>query len=190
MHLFLSQLPMKPDKSCTARFNSQVSVKIWDSHQWIRKGLLMEHDLFWLPIWLKHEFCHQALPWNEDTAPSHSESVFCFQFKCHSGLFAQAETDRPFFGDSDSRGREPGEGRPPEPGPHLREGERHGSHQYSEDPNAASELLHGEDWLLLQPVRRQLASFPRKQCFCLAFLSPLGEDVYKQYSRLEPSCRK
>lgn len=67
------------------------------------------------------------------------------QFKCHSGLFTQAETDRSVLSDSDSRGGEPGESRSPESCPHLGEREGSGSKQHTENSNTPGELLHGED---------------------------------------------
>lgn len=67
------------------------------------------------------------------------------QFKCHSGLFTQAETDRSVLSDSDSRGGEPGESRSSESCPHLSERERSGSKQHTENSNTPGKLLHGED---------------------------------------------
>ncbi|XP_044631953.1 ATP-dependent RNA helicase DDX55 isoform X3 [Equus asinus] len=46
----------------------------------------------------------------------------------------------------DAGSGEPGESRPPEPCPHLREGEGPGRQQHPEDPLPPGELLHGEPW--------------------------------------------
>lgn len=65
------------------------------------------------------------------------------QFKCYSGLLAQAETDGSVLGNSDSGGGEPGESRSPESRPHLGEGEGSGCEPHAEDSHAPAELLHG-----------------------------------------------
>lgn len=70
-------------------------------------------------------------------------ACFYLQFKCHSGLFTQAEADRSVLSHSDSRGGEPGESRAPESCPHLGEREGSGSNQHTENSNTPGELLYG-----------------------------------------------
>lgn len=70
-------------------------------------------------------------------------ACFYLQFKCHSGLFTQAEADGSVLSHSDSGSGEPGESRAPESCPHLSEREGSGSNQHTENSNAPGELLHG-----------------------------------------------
>ena len=68
----------------------------------------------------------------------------CFQSEHHPGLPAQTETNRPVFSHSDAGAGEAGEGRPQEPGPHHREGERRSCHRRPENTFQTLQLLHGE----------------------------------------------
>lgn len=55
-----------------------------------------------------------------------SKHLPLFQPEHNSGLFTQAEANRPLLSNTDSRAGEAGEGWPPKPGPDHGEGERSG----------------------------------------------------------------